>query len=353
MSTYIVKGKPLEFDNAPYWLEGYMQHRLTVLNNTPASVMTYFKDLREFFQWAAFFKEHERHPKDVASLRAIDICTLPITVATSITKYDVETYLFFTANLLGNEAATRNKKLVAVRSFYDYVLDHQEALGTDLAANPAGRIKRPKAPKKEPVFLPEDDQTAFLNCIDGENAVRNRALFLLLLTTGIRLSEAVGIDLDDLELDRETVHIRHGKGNKERTAYLSPPCCAAIQDYLEEYRSLIPDLDTDALFVSKRYKSRLTGRSIEKAMRQYTLKAKLGGKHYTPHKLRHTTASTLAKEGKDALIIKEVLGHEDISTSQLYMHLDKTDVQNAINTSSLRTLGASPILEENTEEAHD
>lgn len=339
MSTYVKSGKPLEFDNAPVWLENYMQYRLTILNNTPVSVMTYFKILREFFQWTSIYKSIGKNPKP-DDLRETDITSLSLSVAIEITKNDIETYLFFLSNYLGNEAATRNKKLVAIRSFYDYALDHQEALGIDLAANPAGRIKRPKAPKKEPVYLPEADQEALLDGIDGENDIRDYALFLLFLATGMRLSEAVGIDLDDLDLEQRMIRIRYGKGNKERTAYLTPPCCAAIRKYLDEYRNGIKGLDTNALFVSRRYKTRLTGRSIEKAMRKYTLKAKLGGKHYTPHKLRHTTASTLAKEGKDAMIIKEILGHEDISTSQIYMHLDKTDVANAVNTSNLSSLGA-------------
>lgn len=350
MSTYIKNGKPLEFDNAPYWLEGYMQHRLTVLNNTPASVMTYFKDLREFFQWASHYKNSGRHPKDLEALRSEDICTMDIEIAISVTKYDIETYLFYIANYLGNEPATRNKKLVAIRSFYDYVLDHQEALGVDLPANPAGRIKRPKAAKKQPVYLPNEDQNALLGVIDGENECRDHAIFLLLLTTGLRLSEVVDIDMEDVDLVHNSIRIRHGKGNKERTAFLSPPCRDAIQQYLEHYRNLIEELDTKALFVSRRYKKRLTGRSIEKAMQKYTLKANLGGKNYTPHKLRHTTASTLAKEGKDALIIKEVLGHEDIGTTQIYMHLDQTDIRNAIHTSSLQSLGADKMITEGSEE---
>jgi site-specific recombinase XerD len=314
--------------------------------------MTYFKVLREFFQWISVYKSTGRNPK-AEELRDIDITLLPLSAAVDVTKNDIETYLFYLKSYLDNEAATRNKKLVAIRSFYDYLLDHQEALEAVLPANPAGRIKRPKAPKKEPVYLPEADQEAFLGGIDGENDVRDYAIFLLLLATGLRLSEVVGINLRDVDLDGSTIRIRHGKGNKERTAYLTPPCCEAIRRYLEEYRAAIPELDTDALFVSKRFKTRLTGRSIEKAMQKYAIKAKLGGKHYTPHKLRHTTASTLAKEGADSLIIKEILGHEDISTTQIYMHLDKTDVANAVNTSGLRKLGARVFAATDDEQQED
>ncbi len=340
MSTYIKHGESLEFDNAPLWLQNYMQYRLTILNNTDKSVMTYFKNMREFLQWASIKAETGKNPKDPNSLRSHDITNLPISVAVALTKEDIEAYLFFLRNYLNNEAATRNKKLISIRSFYDYVLDHQEALGASLLANPASRIKSPKTPQKIPVYLPEADQKAFLSNITGENHVRDQAIFLLFLSTGMRLSEVVGLDIGDIDFDNSTIRIRHGKGDKERIAHLTLPCAAAIQEYLEQYRSPIKELHTNALFVSRRYKDRLTDRSIENAMRKYTLRAKLGGKNYTPHKLRHTVATTLAKEGVDSLIIKEVLGHEDIGTTQIYMHLDQSDVAQAVSNSQLSILGS-------------
>lgn len=339
MSSYIKKGAPLEFDNAPDWLVGYMLYRRTMLNNTQHSVMTYFKDLRGFFQWASYYKTQGRNPPSAESLHNIDLLAYPVESAVSLQKSDIETYLFFLAETLGNEPATRNKKLASIRSFYDYILDHQDALGVELAGNPSSRIKSPKTPKKQPVYLTESDQNILLQSIQGKNAVRDRAIFLTLLTTGMRISELEGLDVNDLNLEYNSVLIRHGKGSKERIAYLTELCRIAIEDYLTQYRNLIPGLDTKALFISKRSKTRLTTRSIERAMEKYVHIGKLRGKNYTPHKLRHSTATTLAKDGKSPMIIKEILGHESISTSQLYMHLDNTDIMNAVNTSSLNTLG--------------
>ena len=182
MSTYIKPGKALEYDNAPDWLIAYMRYRRTVLGNTPASVMTFFGNLREFGQWVQAYKITGRQPREAAVLRQIDILNLPLSAMAEITKNDVETYLYFLTDVLGNEAKTRNKKLVAIQCFYDYLLDQQDALGITLGENPASRIRRPKTAKKQPIYLPEDDCTALLEGISGEN------------TTGTTLAKD-GVDL--------------------------------------------------------------------------------------------------------------------------------------------------------------
>lgn len=350
MSTYIKPGKALEYDNAPDWLIAYMRYRRTVLGNTPTSVMTFFGNLREFCQWVQAYKTSGRQPNDAIQLRQIDILELPLSAMVEISKNDIETYLYFLTDVLANEARTRNKKLVAIQCFYDYLLDQQEAMGISLGENPASRIRRPKTARKQPVYLPEDDSTALLEGISGENAVRDYAVLLLLLSSGLRVSEAVGINMKDLNLDNRTCRIR-GKGNKERIINLTPPCCRAIRNYLEEYRGLLQGLETDALFVSKRYMDRLTTRSVQKMMQKHTINAKLGGKGYTPHKLRHTTGTTLAKDGVDLLVIQQVLGHENPATTEIYTHLGQEDVAKAVRDSSLGLLGigfydSQDVLEE-------
>lgn len=338
MSTYVKQGKPLEYDNAPDWLIAYMRYRRTVLGNTAKSVMTFFGAIREFCQWLQLRQQNPAQLKDAQALRDTDILDLPLSAVVAVTKNDIETYLYFLTDVLGNEASTRNKKLVAVRCLYDYLLDQKDVLHIELGENPAARVRRPKTARKQPVFLPQKDQQAFLETIDGENGVRDYALFLLMLATGLRISEAIGIDLKDLNLDTMTCRIR-GKGNKERIAHLTPPCCKAIRRYLEEYRDLIPGLETDALFVSKRYRTGITARSVQKSMQKYVLQAELGGKGYSPHKLRHTTGTTLAKDGADLLVIQSILGHENPATTEIYTHLGSEDIANAISGSSLSQLG--------------
>ncbi|HIT33996.1 MAG TPA: tyrosine-type recombinase/integrase [Candidatus Faecousia intestinigallinarum] len=338
MSTYYKAGKALEYDNAPDWLEAFMRYRRTVLNNTPATVMTFFGDLRGFFQWRRSMLTQHRAPRSARELREIDILDMPLADAITVAKNDIEAYLYFLTDVLENGVNTRNKKLVSIRCFYDYLVDQQEVLGIQLNGNPADRIRHPKLPKSQPVYLPQQDQTALLSSISGENTLRDYAIFLLFLTAGLRLSELCSLDVKDVDFDARTLRVRSGKGRKARTA-LTLPCCQAIQAYLEGYRDGIDGLETEALFVSRRFKTRLTGRSIEKSMEKYAIRAKISGKGYTPHKLRHTVATTMAKDGEDLLVIQHVMGHENPSTTEIYTHLSNADIAAAVSRSSLAKIG--------------
>ena len=338
MSTYVKPGKPLEFDNAPDWLVGYMQYQRSILGNTAKTTMTYFKALREFFQWLSVYSSTGRQPQDEKELRSAEILGLPFSAALKVSRNDIETYLYFLTDVLGNEPPSRNKKLVAIRAFYDYILDQQEIMGVSLASNPAERIRRTKTAKKQPVYLPPPDQEALLEGISGDNGIRDYAIFLLMLSAGLRVSEVIGIDMTDLNLENLTIQV-HGKGNKERTVNITPACRNAIRRYIVEYRNQIRGLQTLALFVSKRKRDRLTDRAVQKAMQKHVLEAKLGGNGYTPHKLRHTTATTLVKDGTDLLTVQMLLGHESPATTQIYTHLDQTDIARALEASSLSDLG--------------
>lgn len=353
MSTYLKKGKMLEYDNAPQWLESYMHYCRTIKGNTTNSVMTYFKDLRMFCQWAMAVKQNNHQPRSKSELQKIDITMLPLNVVLNLRQNDIENYLYFLTDVLGNSPSTRTKKLVSIRSFYDYVMDQQDSLGVKIEANPASRIRNPKQAKTLPVYLPEEDQIALLETISGENAERDYAVILIMLVTGIRVSELCNLDLSDMDLKAMTLKIREGKGSKSRIAYLTPPCCKALHTYMDQYRNIIPDLDTNALFVSKRYRQRITSRTVEKAMHKYTIAARLGGKGYTPHKLRHTTATTMVKGGENLLVVQTVMGHKSPTTTELYTHLNNEDISKAVNRSDLSRLGFNPLQVEDTSEVQE
>lgn len=344
MSTYIKTGKPLEYDNAPDWLVAYMRYCLAVKGDSRNTVMTYFIALRQFFQWSWQLQKCGMQPRTKSELQSVNILDMPLSAAITMRKNDIESYLYFLTDVVKNGPATRNQRLVAIRTFYDYLYDQQEALGIELLGNPAIRIPHPKTPKKQPVYLPAADQTALLENVTGENDVRDFAILLTLLATGMRISELVNLDVRDVNMDNATVRIRDGKGHKERIGYLSEPAIKALKDYLEQYRNLIKSLSTPALFVSRRNRDRLTTRAVQKIMKSQTLKARLGGMGYTPHKLRHTTASQLAKDGAPLLAIQEVLGHSSPTTTQIYTHLEQDDIAKAINSSSLAKLGGKPEI---------
>ncbi len=342
-STYLKNGslQPGFDADAPEWLKEYNRQRVTLKNNTPASIISFYLHLREFFQWVSVYKETGQHPKDEKSLRATNINALPFSVASEITRGDIEQYLFFLHLTLHNGASSRNTKLVAVRTFYSHLIDKEL-----MEVNPAERIKVAKQEKKQPVFLAGNEQNAFLGAIapSDPNYDRDYALFLLMLTTGIRISEAVGINMLDINLNERTIQIR-GKGRKERIAHLSLPCQDAIRQYIQNYRDIILPLDTDALWVSKRNKERLTARAVEKAMKKYVKKAGLNP-DFTPHKLRHTTATVLAKDPNvNLLVIQNMLGHESSATTEIYTHINQNDIAEAVDSSRLALLGVPVNIE--------
>lgn len=340
MSTYIKDNKPLEYDNAPDWLVAYLKYRLSILNDSPQTIMTYLKTLREFFQWYSIRRETGHGPVSEKELRERAITPLPFPDSLDVTRADIEDYLYFLADTLNNSEATRAKKLVTIRGYYEYLIDKQESLGIEFELNPTARIKAPKLSKKKPVYLSVEEQQALLASVSGENAVRDHAIILLFLSTGMRISEAVALNLEDVLVDRMQIRIRSGKGAKERYVNLTEPCLDALRRYKEEYRDPIQkQLDTHALFISRRYKKRLTARSVEQSMEKQFIKAGLGGMGYSPHKFRHTAATTLVKDGVDLIIIQKLLGHERPDTTEIYTQIDDTDIKKAIQKSSLNLLG--------------
>lgn len=347
MSTYIDPQsiRRLEYDNAPDWIVEYMIYRRSVCNDTPTTIMTYFKTLREFFQWISCWKATGSAPNTEEDLRNTNISELPFVIALDVQKGNIEKYLYFLTDTLHNSATTRNKKLVTIRGFYEYLIEQQETLHIEFDVNPAARIRSPKLPKKKPVFLSEEEQQRLLMNVSGENAVRDYAMILVFLSTGIRISEIVRLNLKDVRRDKMQLIVREGKGEKDRNIPLTVPCLNAIDQYLTGFRDPIKDkLNTDALFVSKRFRDRLTTKAVEKALTKQFLRA--GLTDVTAHKLRHTAATTLVKDGVDLPFVQKFLGHERADTTEIYVHLDDSDVKNALKTSSINDLGSSIKLPE-------
>lgn len=339
MSTYVKTGKNLEFDNAPDWLAGYMLHRRTLMGNSPKTVMTDFISLREFFQWMDIYLVTGSTPGSVEVLRSRDILDMPMEKTLQIKRSDIEAYLYYVANTLGNSEVTRNRKLNAIKCYYDYLLDRQEELHIQIEVNPADRIKKVKPPKKQPIILPQNERKALLENIDGENRERDYLILLLLATCGLRVSEVVSISLRDVNLKSGSLRI-HGKGNKERIVYPTEYCLEKMESYILGYRKKAIQDNTPAapFFVSMRTGKRITSRSVERAMAKHVNAAGIGGMGYTPHKLRHTAASIMARDGIPMVAIQKVLGHESLTTTQIYTHMSDREVEEAISASSLSEL---------------
>ena len=202
-----------------------------------------------------------------------------------------------------------------------------------IPANPAVDLESPKKNSRLPVALSLDESKTMLSSIKGTNEERDYAIITLFLNCGLRLSELIGINIDKIKGDTLTVV---GKGNKERTIYLNDVCIKAIEEYLAVRPEANPGHE-NALFLSNR-KTRFTQRGVQHMVDKYLKEAGLSGKHFSPHKLRHTAATLMYQYGHvDIRSLQELLGHESVSTTQIYTHINKEQLRDAVKLNPLNT----------------
>lgn len=221
----------------------------------------------------------------------------------------------------GCKSSTLARAISSIKGFFAFAVDRDE-----IKISPAERIHTPKQPKKLPIYLVHQELVRLLEAPDAEDpsGLRDRALMTAMAFTGARLSELVGINLKDLDLVNRTVRVL-GKGNKERMIPLNELVVEALNNYLEV--RLVSD--SRALFLNK-FGSRLSGRSVENIVRKYALKAGLFKDGLSPHKLRHTFATLLHANEVDLIEIKALMGHANISSTQIYTHTTNSRLRAAV-----------------------
>lgn len=220
------------------------------------------------------------------------------------------------------------RKVSAARGFYRWL----EAQGL-VAANPLANVKGARKPRRLPSFLTQDEVTALISCPQGSRpqAIRDRAILELLYATGMRVSEIVALDLDDVDLDAQTVRVV-GKGNKERMVVMGEPAREALERYLREARPKLA-VGPERAFLLNRDGGRLSVRRVQLMVRKYAAAAGLGKRAY-PHLLRHTFATHLLDGGADLRVVQELLGHANVNTTQVYLHVTE-ERQRAVMEASL------------------
>ena len=187
-----------------------------------------------------------------------------------------------------------------------------------------------------------------LESVDGANSVRDYCILTLFLNCGLRISELVGLNVTDVRGDQLRVL---GKGNKERLVYLNDACLAAIREYLAVRPEPPKDADKPYLFVSSRTRAPLTPRRVEQIVETHLKAAGLGGRGYSPHKLRHTAATLMYQHGGvDIRVLKEILGHVNLGTTEIYTHVSSDQIANAADRNPLSHVKSkSPKKEAKTE----
>ena len=240
----------------------------------------------------------------------------------------------------GSKPATRARKLSTIRIFFAYLTQKTNIL----EINPAQNIETPKKEKRMPKYLSLEDSKKLLSVAmdeNDENKERDYAIITIFLNCGLRLSELVGINIKDIDFSEYKLNVI-GKGNKERTIYLNKACVNAIQEYLKVRPTVNVKNDEkksqDALFLSRRLE-RISRRTVQYIVNRELLKAGLDTSKYSTHKLRHTAATLMYQYGKvDIRALQELLGHESISTTEIYTHVNNEQVRNAVESNPLANL---------------
>lgn len=289
----------------------------TVLGKSPKTVQEYYLDLRTFFRY--ILREKKMCPDSVA-FDQIDISKVDLSLIASVRLPDVYNFLHFTAHERQNHAASRARKVSALRSFYKYLT----VKTNQLSENPMAELDLPKQKKALPRYLNLEESIRLLQAVDGSNKARDYAIVTIFLNTGIRLSELCGINLSDIRDNQLRVT---GKGNKERTVYLNEACLSALSEY-RKVRPVDGVIDKNALFLSNR-RTRISHQMVQNLVKKYIVKAGLDPEKYSVHKLRHTAATLMYRNGVDVRVLQEVLGHENLGTTQIYTHLDNEQLEAA------------------------
>ncbi len=316
--------KRSDFNRLPPLVQDYLIYIEAIKGHSSLSVIEYANDLKNFF---IFMVKHKGMYPDTAEENEIDLTSVDIEFIKQITLNDAYQYLIYCRNVRKNNEATRARRVVSIRRFFAYLADN---LGV-LPVNPMKNLDAPKTKKSLPKYLTLDEAQKLLSVVDGKYKERDFAIITLFLNCGMRLSELISIDYNDIRSDGTLVIT--GKGNKERTVYLNNACLEAIA----AYRRVRPNegVKDRALFLSAR-NQRMNPRTVEIMVNKNFEKAGLGGRGLSVHKLRHTAATLMYQHGNvDVLLLKEILGHENLGTTEIYTHISSEATKSAIEANPL------------------
>ncbi len=328
------------YSDCPQVLRDFLAYHETIKGQSQRTISEYYLDMRMFFR---FIKLMRSDMPIRARLDEIDIRDVDLALIRSITTTDVFDFLSYLANdrtanpdapmpEYGISAASRARKLSSLKSFYKYLTVRTK----QISENPVADLEYPKLRKSLPKYLTMEQSAALLQAVSGQNEKRDYAILMLFLNCGIRRSELVGLNLTDVYDDRIRVV---GKGNKERFVYFGTPCRKAIDAYLIERNKKVLT-DNRALFGS-RDGNRLSVTAVHRLVKKYLLAAGLDATQFSAHKLRHTAATMMLSGGVDVKTVQEVLGHENLNTTQIYTHIENTELKIAAEANPLSKLDFS------------
>jgi len=329
-----------KYSECPQLLRDFLTYHETIKGQSQKTISEYYLDLRMFLRFIKLMRNDM--PID-SRLEDIPIKDVDIDFIRDITTSDIFDFLSYLANDrtpnpdspspdIGIAPAARARKLSAIKSFYKYLTVRTK----QLQENPVADMEYPKLRKSLPKYLTLEQSAALLRAVSGQNQTRDYAILMLFLNCGIRRSELVGLNLSDVYEDRIRVI---GKGNKERFVYFGSACRRAIDAYLPERNKKVLS-DNRALFGS-RDNNRISTAAVHRLVKKALLQAGLNADQFSAHKLRHTAATMMLSGGVDVKTVQEVLGHENLNTTQIYTHIENTELKIAAEANPLSKLDFS------------
>lgn len=321
-------------NEAPEIIKGFLIYHETIKGHSQKTVEEYYLDLRTFFRYLKIIRGIVPRNTD---LDEISISDIGLDFVKSVTVTEAYEYLAFLSRdriknqrsheaEYGTKASTRARKVSTLRSYYKYLCVKSKQIDT----NPLQDLDVPKIPNSLPRYLTLSEAKSLLSSVDSKNKERDYCILCIFLNCGLRISEIVGLNITDVRED----HLRvFGKGSKERIIYLNQATSDAIAQYMEVRKS-IAAIDKNALFLSNRRK-RISREAVHSMVKQSLKRAGLDADKYSSHKLRHTAATLMLQNGVDVRTLQEVLGHENLNTTQIYTHIDNTELRIAADANPL------------------
>lgn len=323
-------------ETMPTLVRDFAAYKLTIQGCSQKTVDEYLSDLRLFFKFIYAKRNGVKIPSDF--FEGLDISRLDTEFITATTPEEIYDFFIYVSNERSNGPSAKSRKLSAIKAFFKFICQKRRIM----EKNPAIDIEAPKKKQSLPKFLSMEESVLLLEAVenDSESKTKERdyAIITLFLNCGMRLSELCGINLNDLDRELRSLRVI-GKGNKERIVYLNDACRDALSTYLiirksERYYKI----NTNALFISKQNK-RISNKTVQWLVYKYLTLAGLDYKHYSTHKLRHTAATLMYQTGKvDVRVLKEILGHEQLNTTQIYTHVSNKGMQDAIDNNPLANI---------------
>ena len=328
------------YHDCPQILREFLIYHETIKGQSPLTISEYYLDLRMCLRFIKLMRNDMPINTD---LETINIKDVDLNFIRGIDTSEIFDFLSYLANDrainpenpapdYGISASARARKLSAIKSFYKYLTVRTK----QLTENPVADLEYPKLRKSLPKYLTMEQSAALLQAVSGPNEKRDYAILMLFLNCGIRRSELVGLNLTDVYEDRIRVV---GKGNKERFVYFGSACRKAIDAYIP-IRNKQVLTDNKALFGS-RDNNRISVTAVHRLVKKALMQAGLDSTQFSAHKLRHTAATMMLSGGVDVKTVQEVLGHENLNTTQIYTHIENTELKIAAEANPLSKLDFS------------